>query len=387
MVVRDPMLGPRGLLRSRRGVSRAEPNLALAARRRSKQEDVLTEVLAGVIVLDRDLLEKLLERLPHGAWARSSGSAIPMVRVSTQAYVGGIGTLDLLLNVDGVSYWIENKIDAAFQHDQLERYAKLGPGLVIVPDRRAADVPSDPDRWTVMTWTDVVLTARALFVNEGIEFADASGPDALARHRARCDLIGYLEENYLTAPPRIETNDLVELARLNSVLGEAIPYVLSEIKSRAEAAGLLQPGIKAPPAWGDYSAGYVWCDADPGGWVEDVGGWYDVTIAGQPDFAEGPAVAVGMALHTTPDKQLQGLFYDERWKSNLGESGFQFVPLDWGARAIRAHQWGEVPSGSLAHQAGFIADAFIGSIESLRQLQPLWTSLALQDSSDDELHG
>ena len=272
------------------------------------------------------------------------------------------------LNVSGRSCWVENKIDAMFQRDQLLRYSALGPGLVIAPRRRAAQIP-ESTHWAIVSWTETADMAAELFDEEGISLDDAGLPSVEARYKARSDLMGYLKESGLTTPRALTDADIEAFGNLNFVLGEALPYLLAVVGDQAVARGLVVRKIQKPPEYGAYDYGYTCCVSEPESWVGAIDGWYDATLAGCPDFADKPALGVGAWFLTDLANPAQAIFHDERWKNTLEEAGFQRVLLDWGSRAVRAITLASVTGKDLGEQAEAVAEHFLTAVGDLRELQ------------------
>lgn len=361
-----------------------ETNLALAVRRPGLEEDTLTEVLAGVLALDPALARRVYDLVPgcHAAHDQT-------IDIRTQHWIRHVGKLDMMLDSSaraGGRCWVENKLDAAFQPGQLIQYASLGwPGLVIVPERRLAETQAaaDSKRWTVCTWPDIADLAMQLLDQDGITVKDARLPTAEARHKARADLIGYLQEIGEVALQPLDENDAVALTRVAYVLTHGVPTVLDAIRTRGEALGLHGASVDHPRPATDYW-GWVAFSAQPGTWVEDLGGWYDANVAGDCGFADGATFWVGMTFNEDATNDLQALFRREEWQRQLENTDLRVVrrPNAKGWRAVDACPVAELPGQTLGQQAQHAATRFEDMLDRLRQLQPTWDALKRQHRHD-----
>lgn len=357
----------------------AESNLALAARRPGGEEDRLTEVLAGVLALDQRLARTIVNRVP----GRTCGETAP-VAITTQLQHEKVGRLDMWLDAAGQRCWVENKLRAAFQFEQLERYAKLGPGLVIVPRDRVSEVDRD-SRWVVLSWADVAEMATELFDDEALSLEEAQSGSGLAMHKARADLVGYLTELNLVTPRRLNDDDAVTLANVDFVLLTAIPKLLEAVQLAAEAQGLSDSDPNPPPKFGWYHLGYVTFGPELGEWVSEVGGRYETIIDGRPDFADVPSVGVGVTVYTEVNNAAQEIFQSDEWTDVLVRAGFRRTDTSWGFRAFKtfALGGGVIPGSNLDEQAQHIAEQFTRARADARGLQAEWDRLKATRAAND----
>ena len=357
----------------------AEQNLALAVERPGLAEDTLTEVLAGVLDLDQALARRLLSAV------ESVADHAP-VAIITQSWHPAIGKIDMWLDGGTSRCWVENKLWARFGENQLERYSGTkARGLVIVPESRRSEVPADP-RWVSRTWDDVIELARELLEEEGVTIEDARRPGALACHKARSDLIGYLEAKNVTTTraPGLTTSDVEALATVQYTLGTAIPGMLRAIKEKAVEAGFLGVGIDEPPADRSlFDWGWVTSDPPEGTWVSALGGWFDANIAGRPDFADVPAFAVGCMFPRAVANAAQVRFLTPEWETVLTLADFQVIPVDRAWRAVRVFPL-PLEGDTLEAQASRAATDFVRAVEDLLRLQTSWDALPTQMSEDEQ---
>lgn len=343
----------------------AEPNLALAATRPGGDEDTLTEVFAGVMEVDQQLARKML-----GLACGREIDAGSVVTVKTQYASREIGKVDMWLEASNARCWVENKLAAGFGHDQLSRYSRLGPGLVIVPDARRHKPREGP--WRVRTWSDVATIARSLWKLDGIDPDAARQPSAEARYKARADLIRYLEERKIVTDSLrpLSADDETALARASFVLHDAVPNILRSVRQRAEARGLTFKAWQFPAANRDY--GYIVFHPGPTTWADDVGGLYETIVAGNPDFVDHPAVGVGLTVYNDPTNPNQDFFAGSVWQNELEKAGFDRFTVDLGWRAFRDLPPHELAGDALDKQANSAADEFMHAHDVLADLQDAW---------------
>jgi len=346
----------------------AEPNLALAATRPGGDEDTLTEVFAGVMEVDQQLAQEVL-RLACGNEIEPA-SAVG-VRTQYAPRRAHICKVDMWLDAGTTSCWIENKLEAQFGTGQLQRYSKLGPGLVIVPEKRRKEVPGG-ESWRVATWPDIANLARSLWDVDGTGESAARLPTAEARHKARADFISYLEERKIVSEflRPLSTDDETALARASFVLHDAVPCILKSVRKRAEARGIKFKDWQFPAANRDY--GYIVFHPGPTTWADDVGGLYETIVAGNPDFVDYPAVGVGLTVYDDPTNPNQDFFAGSVWQNELEIAGFVRSRVDLGWRAFRDLPPHELAGDALDKQAISAADEFMRAHDVLADLQDAW---------------
>lgn len=356
----------------------AEPNLALAATRPGGDEDTLTEIFAGVMSADQRLARDVLAlACGHGIEPASA------VTVETQCTVRGTGKLDMWLEAESASCWIENKLDAEFGRDQLERYSALGMGLVILPEVRRADVPTN-EGWRVATWREIARTARSLLDADGVDLIVAREPTATARHKALADLISYLQERHIVPrpDPPLSAQDDDALAKASYVLGTAVPCLLDAVRHRAEASGLHTKDTR-PPGASHRDYGYVVFQPEQHGWADQVGGLYEARVDGNPDFADHPALGVGLTVYENPAKSSsQRVFAGNVWRNELEIARFDQLRVKLGWRVFRLFRPHELPGKFLADQANSAADEFMRAHDDLTRLERTWQRWAGEGSVD-----
>lgn len=354
-----------------RAARAAEPNLALAATRPGGDEDTLTEVFAGVMEVDQQLAQEVL-------WLACGNEIEPAsaVRVHTQCVPRSrahIGKVDMWLDAGSTSCWIENKLEAQFGPDQLPRYSKLGPGLVIVPEKRREEVPGGD--WQVATWPDIANLARSLWDVDGTGESAARLPTAEARHKARADFISYLEErhNVPKSYPPLSAQDDAALAKASYVLSTAVPCLLEAVCQRARKCNL-EGTTQLPTVHRDY--GYLVVHPKRGTWAEEVGGLYEARVDGNPDFAEYPVLGVGLTVYKDSAKaSLQRAFAGPHWQDELEKAGFGQLPSEPGWRVFRLFRPHELQGDLLEDQAKSAADEFMRAYDDLQRLECAWRSL------------
>ena len=234
------------------------------------------------------------------------------------------------------------------------------------------------DNWVVCSWEEVAEMATGLLATDGVGLNHACRADALAGHKARADLVIYLQENNLAIPRgrALTKVDADALSQLDFIIGTAIPRVLDVIGDKARGAGLLDVKAESPPRTGHIDWGWVTSTAPVGSWVSDVGGWFDANIAGHPDFAEAPALAVGCCVERIRSNTAQTRCFDADWEAILTRANSSPGVHHGGAwRAVRVHEIPFGPSGSLDEQAMFAAEEFVHAVRDLTALQREWESL------------
>ena len=342
---------------------RAHALLLGAYRRYRGYEDPLTELLATTLEAYAPFARALFAH---------AGLAVPHhVEAFTQLRTDTGRRVDLAVHgrdADGALrgvLWSENKVDAAYQPDQLGSYqvslAALGhPGRLITIVNHVADarVQADPLGVPVLTWHAVAWLAwRAGKEHEqNARWRTAARtPSASAGLRLLEEFVSYLEEdqNVMIDPVNFEHVRAFQLANtasdaLTSLLRRATQLAAPELSAYKDV------GYDLSDDWGSY-----WQIFEGGpAWLLALEGYREIGFSDSDSWTEDrvdqPAIGAGATLPEDHYERLRGA---AAWKQELAAHGFELGLWRHSARVFRTVYLAEITAKgpTLETQAQWLA--------------------------------
>lgn len=308
---------------------RAERSILRAAERTVISEDRLTEMMATALVAHRGLAAKLYEHAYQAAAPDTLAA-----EASTQHQAGRDARVDLVVDfitdAGQRTLWLENKIWAVFQHQQLERYADAAGDRIdvacLLPSGREREVPAGT---RTLTWHDVaewVDTCGREHAPDATDWrVNAFTPGTPVEVAVLADFLDEIERRTGVIMQGLSSDDARALGGVNDLLtrGQAL------MDGAIDAAGLERDpqGESLIKLKGSHAWQHVAWSGDSSGWgrldaacqpeVYWAGDGFYSGYTGQATISAGITIPIASGLVLLDQGQ-----EIQTWRSKISQDGF-----------------------------------------------------------------